>query len=133
MADRGGQIVACVPRERIRVDSGIAVAARTVRDDELEQFGRTVAEAISLTTVANVQVRRDIAGAPALLEVNPRFPGTMSLTVAAGVNMPRLALTDQLGGPIPEHVAFRETVMVRTWSDHIIDPAAYATSGVKVA
>lgn len=125
LADRYGNIVASVPRERIRVDSGIAVAARTVRDPELEQVGAAVARAIGLRSVANVQVRRDRNRVPSLLEVNPRFPGTMSLTVASGVNMPKLALTEALGGAIPERATFKETVMVRTWQDHIIDATAF--------
>ena len=127
-ADRAGTVVACVPRERIRVDSGIAVAARSLHDPELEGFAARVATAIGLRGVANVQVRRDRHRRPALLEVNPRFPGTMSLTVASGVNMPRLALTEALGTPIPHQAAFRETVMVRTWSDHIIDPSVFGRS-----
>ena len=36
-------IVAAVPRRRDKVDSGIAVAGRTVADPALEQFGRVVA------------------------------------------------------------------------------------------
>ena len=42
-------------------------------------------QAIELTSVANVQVKLAADGEPALLEVNARFPGTMPLTVAAGV------------------------------------------------
>ena len=47
-------------------------------------YAREVARLIGLTTVANVQVKIDVAGEPALLEVNARFPGTMPLTIAAG-------------------------------------------------
>ena len=63
---------------------------------------REVAAAIELTTVANVQVKEDADGEPALLEVNPRFPGTMPLTIAAGVDMPRLAIGEALGTAIPD-------------------------------
>ena len=41
------------------------------------------------------------AGVPALLEVNPRMPGTLGLTIASGVDMPRLALAALLGQPVP--------------------------------
>ncbi len=133
MAGSNGTVIAAVPRERIRVDSGIAVAAQTVHDAKLEQFAKTVAKVIGLTSVANVQVKLDARGEPALLEVNPRFPGTMSLTVASGVNMPRLALTDLFGGVIPESVPFRETAMVRTWADHIIDPSSFGQGSYRTA
>ena len=92
LADAGGHVIASVPRLRARVDSGVSVGGRTVRDTELSSFGRAVAEATGITYVANVQCKRDAGGRPALLEVNPRMPGTLGLTIASGVDMPRLAL-----------------------------------------
>ncbi|HEY8584139.1 MAG TPA: ATP-grasp domain-containing protein, partial [Capillimicrobium sp.] len=53
-----------------------------------------------------------------LLEVNPRFPGTMPLTIAAGVDMPRLALGEALGRPIPDGpLAFEDIAMVRFFEE----------------
>ena len=92
LARADGEVVAVVPRERMRVDSGIAICGVTKRDEALEEFGRRVAETIGLTGVANVQVKGAETGEPALLEVNPRFPGTMPLTVASGVDMPKLCV-----------------------------------------
>ena len=75
LARADGHVVAVVPRERLKVDSGIAVTGRTLHDERSSTFARTVAVLIGLTTVANVQVKVDAAGEPALLEVNARFPG----------------------------------------------------------
>jgi len=75
LADRGGHVIAAVPRVREKVDSGVSVAGRTIRDRELEQFGTAVALRTGLTYIANVQCRRDHSGRPALLEVNPRAQG----------------------------------------------------------
>lgn len=130
LATGGGRVIAAVPRHRIRTDSGIATVARTVADQRLQDYGAAIAKALELTTVANVQVKLDEDGHPRLLEVNPRFPGTMSLTVAAGVNMPRLALFDLLGGMLPERLPFKEAVMVRTWSDTLVDPTTFAHAGL---
>jgi len=90
-------VIASVPRLRARVDSGVSVGGLTVHDPEVEQFGRAVAQATGVTFVANVQCKRDQHGSPALLEVNPRMPGTLGLTIASGVDMPRLALAALLG------------------------------------
>jgi carbamoyl-phosphate synthase large subunit len=118
LARADGHISAVVARERLKVDSGIAVTARTLRDPALDRFARAVAQAIELTTVANVQVKIDAAGEPALLEVNARFPGTMPLTVAAGVDMPRLAVMEALGEPIPDGpLPFEELAMVRYFQE----------------
>jgi len=116
-ADMAGTVVAAVPRSRLRVDSGVSVAGNTFHDEELEQAARRVAAAIGLTTVANVQLRRDRVGRAALLEVNPRFPGAMPLTIAAGIDMPSLTLDAVLGRPVPESLEFREIAVVRYLED----------------
>lgn len=114
LARADGHVAGVVPRERLKVDSGIAVTGRTLHDDNLETFARDVAQAIGLTTVANVQVKQDAVGEPALLEVNPRFPGTMPLTIAAGIDMPKLAIGEALGTPIPDGpLPFEDIAMVR--------------------
>jgi carbamoyl-phosphate synthase large subunit len=121
LADASGHVVAAVPRARERIDSGVSVAGRTLHDDELERLGAAVAAATGLTYVANVQFRRDAAGRPALLEVNPRFPGAMPLTVASGVDMPRLALDSLRGRALPPRVGFREVAMVRYLDERFIE------------
>ena len=117
LAGLDGRVIAAVPRARLRVDSGVAVAGVTVHDDELIETASAVARAIGLTTVANVQLKRDADGRPALLEVNPRFPGAMPLTIAAGVDMPSLTLDAVLGRPVPDHVDFQEIANVRYLED----------------
>ena len=63
LARPDGHIVAAVPRTRDKVDSGIAVAGRTVKDERLQEFGRRVAQAVGATGVINVQARCDLAPA----------------------------------------------------------------------
>ena len=123
IAAADGHVVAAVPRTRTRVDSGVSIAGLTVRDPELEATATAVAQAIGLTGVANVQLRRDTNGVPALLEVNPRFPGAMPLTIAAGVDMPSLALDLALGLDLPERAEFREIANVRFLEDVFVDIA----------
>ncbi len=121
LAAADGTVLAVVPRARLKVDSGIAITGRTLRDERLEAFGRTVAHAIGLTTVANVQAKEAADGEPALLEVNPRFPGTMPLTIAAGIDMPSIAVTEALGGPGPTApLPFAEIAMVRFFEERFL-------------
>lgn len=120
-----GRIIAAVPRSRLRVDSGVAIAGHTFHDQELQQAAAAVVAAIGLTGVANVQLRRDRQGRAALLEVNPRFPGALPLTIAAGVDMPSLAVDLVLGRPVPESVDFTELAMVRHLEDVFITAAEF--------
>jgi carbamoyl-phosphate synthase large subunit len=133
LADAAGHVIASVPRLRARVDSGVSVGGRTVRDTELSSFGRAVAEVTGITFVANVQCKRDAGGRPALLEVNPRMPGTLGLTIASGVDMPRLALAALRGEPVPAAMGFRECAVVRFLDERVIDPADIASVGLDLS
>jgi carbamoyl-phosphate synthase large subunit len=130
LADADGRVVASVPRLRARVDSGVSVGGRTVHDAEVEWFGRTVAQATGVTFVANVQCKRDQGGSPALLEVNPRMPGTLGLTIASGVDMPRLALASLLGQPLPATIDFRDLAVIRFLDERFVDPADISSVGL---
>ena len=121
LADASGTVVAAVPRVRQRVDSGVSVAGYTVLDAELEGFAVAVVEALGLPFVSNVQIRRDQEGRPALLEINPRVPGSLALTVAAGVDMARLAVDSLRGGRLPAAVPHRAVAMVRYLADHVVE------------
>ncbi|WP_205528640.1 ATP-grasp domain-containing protein [Desertimonas flava] len=123
LAYRDGHVAAVVPRSRLKVDSGIAVAGTVDPDEDLITYGRRVAQALGLTSVANVQVKQAANGAPRLLEVNPRFPGSMPLTIAAGADMPVLAVADVLGRDVPADVPIRALAMVRTWTETYFDPS----------
>ena len=129
LAYRDGHVAAAVPRSRLKVDSGIAVAGCSLLRPSLQTAAEAVARAIDLTCVANVQFREDAAGVPRLLEVNPRFPGAMPLTVASGVNMPALAVTELIGRPVPRDVEFRPVAMVRHWEQTFLDVAEFELTG----
>jgi carbamoyl-phosphate synthase large subunit len=126
LCDGPGVVLAAVPRERLKVDSGIAVAARTVHDDELITVATAAARAAGISFMGNVQLRRDANGRARLLEINARIPGTVALTVAAGVNMPRHIVRAALGLP-NEHVsgAFEEVAMVRMLQDVVVPADAF--------
>jgi carbamoyl-phosphate synthase large subunit len=118
-----GRVIAAVPRERMKTDSGIAVTARTVDVPEVIEAARRVAEEIGVRYVANVQFKRAADGIFKLLEVNPRFPGTLPLTTAAGVDMPKLLVDDVAGKKLPDGpLPFKEIMVVRYWTEHYVDP-----------
>ncbi|MDN3249951.1 ATP-grasp domain-containing protein [Streptomyces mutabilis] len=115
---------AAVPRARDKTDSGIIVAGHILDRPGLSRFAADVASALGLRGICNVQVREDREGRPALLEVNPRPPGGMSLTVAAGVQMPAWAVAGLLGADVPGHIAHHPLSAVRHWEDVVMGPDA---------
>lgn len=117
IADMESGVIAAVPRSRERVDSGVSVGGRTIRDRALVDTATAAAKAIGLQGVANIQLRRDRDGVPALLEINPRFAGAMPLTIASGVDMPSLLLDMAVGREVPESLDFEEIANVRFLED----------------
>lgn len=123
---QAGNVLAAVPRIRMKTDSGIAVTARTVHHQDVIDLAIALAKHVGLTYVANIQFRRAVDGTPKLLEINPRFPGTLPITAAAGIDIPKLMIDDIEGRPLPTTLqAFKEVMAVRYWTEHICDPAEF--------
>jgi len=121
-----GRVIAAVPRVRMKTDSGIAVTARTVDLPEVAQAAIAAASAIGMRHAANIQFKRGADGVCKLLEINPRFPGTLPLTVAAGVDMPALLVADLRGDALPDGpMPFREIMVARYWTEQFFDPAEW--------
>lgn len=122
-----GAALAAVPRIRMKTDSGIAVAARTVHEPDVIDAAVRAAQAAGIRYVANVQLKRAADGQAKLLEINPRFPGTLPLTAEAGVDLPALLVAELSGKPLPDGLLpFQERMVVRYWAEHFIDPAEWS-------
>ena len=120
---RDGRVIAAVPRERMKIDSGIAIASRTINLPEVIESAVKTAEAIGIRGTANVQFKRAADGVFKLLEVNPRYPGTLPLTGAAGVDMPKLMADELAGLTLPDGLLpFKELMVVRYLTEHYLDP-----------
>ncbi|CAM4444070.1 MAG: hypothetical protein LEGION0403_FIIPPAGN_00158 [Legionella sp.] len=118
-----GHPIAAVPRLRMKIDSGIAVAAQTCINPQLSMMAIEIAKRAGITYVANVQFKADAKGDFKLLEINPRFPGTLPLTAAAGIDIPKLLIDDLLNKPFASDLLpFKELMVVRYWTEHFFAP-----------
>lgn len=126
LAQGNGEMLVAVPRSRLATDSGVSVCSQTHFDPELIELARRACEIVGLRFVANVQFKRDASGRPKLMEINPRIPGTIGLTVAAGTNLPALSLDVLDGHVIPkEALKFRELAVVRMLTEVFVDPSEF--------
>jgi carbamoyl-phosphate synthase large subunit len=111
-----GEPVISVVRKRYTATGGLALHAEVIDDPEVRALAETVVRELALSYTSNVQVRRNSQNLPCLMEVNPRIPGTIGLTVQAGVNMPALALELALGKEVPNQFALSYGMRVmRYW------------------
>ncbi|HEY4412303.1 MAG TPA: ATP-grasp domain-containing protein, partial [Gaiellaceae bacterium] len=80
---------------------GSSVMRETIAppDDVVDAAQRLVAE-IGLEGYAEVEFRRDRAGRPVLMEVNPRLSQSVELALRAGVDFPRMQVEWARGGRV---------------------------------
>jgi predicted ATP-grasp superfamily ATP-dependent carboligase len=108
VAERGGRIVAAVQQEADRLfPAGTGMSARAfsvpVSADLLERSGRLLAE-LSWFGLAQLQFVSPPGGRAQLVDLNPRFYGSMGLATGAGVNLAALWASLAAGGPAPSEV-----------------------------
>jgi carbamoyl-phosphate synthase large subunit len=114
-----GRVVAAVPRERISVKAGVSVKGRTYHHPEIERIACLIVEKSALSGPANVQGMLQADGTFSVIEMNPRFSGTLALTTAAGINFASLLLDAIEGNFIPSQLGRHEPnlTMMRYWSE----------------
>jgi predicted ATP-grasp superfamily ATP-dependent carboligase len=77
-------------REReFPVTGGASIAAESVYDEKLKDVGKKLLDALSWHGVAMVEFKLDEADNQfKLMEINPKFWGSLDLAIAAGVDFP---------------------------------------------
>ena len=119
LIDHDGRIACAVPRWRLETRAGISTKSRTFRDERVDQVAQRVVEIFSLTGAANVRGFVTDDDRIVVIEVNPRFSGGLSLSLAAGADIVGEFVRGTLGLPIrPECLQFRAGVtMVRHYTE----------------
>jgi hypothetical protein len=99
--EHGGERATFMHR-RIRefpITGGASTAAESFYDADLEEFGLRLLRALEWHGVAMVEVKRDARdGRFKLMEINPKFWGSLDLSIAAGVDFPWATVQMALGG-----------------------------------
>jgi carbamoyl-phosphate synthase large subunit len=118
-SDFEGRCLNAIPRTMIESKGGESIKGMTIKDWDLIEHGRRVAEALPIWGPANIQCFREPDETLLVTDVNPRFGGAFPLPLAAGSRYPELALA-LANGERPEATLgeFREgVVMTRFFSD----------------
>ena len=117
--DLDARCLNAIPRTMIESKGGESIKGMTIKDWELIEHGRRVAEALGIVGPANIQCFREPDGTLPITDVNTRFGGGFPLPTAAGSRFPELALALARGErPEPRVGEFRDgVVMTRFYSD----------------
>jgi carbamoyl-phosphate synthase large subunit len=123
LCDFEGRCLNAIPRTMILSKGGESIQGMTIKDPELIDAARRVAESLPLKGPATIQVFRE-DGEHRVTDVNPRFGGAFPLPLAAGSSYPELVLALAAGErPEPTLGEFREgVVMTRFYSSLALEP-----------
>ncbi len=110
-----GEMLVAVTRVRDEIRSGISFRSTVVDSPKVESICEMICGEIEFEGPVGVQLREDVDGTPKVLEINPRLHGSVALTVAAGVNLPYLAVKQCLGEPFTIPPVRYGTKMSRYW------------------
>jgi carbamoyl-phosphate synthase large subunit len=114
LADRQSNLLAAIPRERVRTSGGKSVVAKTITDPEMLGWVKKIIKQIGLVGAANIQCFGNDDGL-LFTEINARFAaGGLPLAVAVGANIPLMWLRMALGKFVePIHFYKKDIVMSR--------------------
>jgi carbamoyl-phosphate synthase large subunit len=82
-----GDFIDAIPRERIRVDGGEVVTSKTKDFPQLVLYSKNIATALGIRGPFNIQFIVNDTNIK-VVEVNARFGGGCTLSIASGVDMP---------------------------------------------
>ena len=113
----GDSVGPVIPRSRQRTRAGISFAGTVERREELIETATEICQRLGLRYNVNIQFKYDGDGTPKVIEINPRVAGSIIMGVAAGANMPYLAVKHALGESLPSVDVQWGTRMVRYWQE----------------
>jgi len=113
----GGETLTMVPRARRQTRSGISSVGVVEKDEAVMSAAEEINRAFEFDYNINVQLKYSTDGVPKLVEINPRVSGTICLSVAAGPNLPYLAIKQALGEPLAIPDVEWGVVMIRYWDE----------------
>lgn len=115
--DRDGRPVARFQQVALRIwppqAGGSSLAVSVAPDEELVERAARMLASAGYWGLAQMQFLRTPRG-PALIDVNPRFYGSMALALASGVNLPAAWHEVALGRPAAEPPDYRVGVLYRS-------------------
>lgn len=101
---RSGELRGPVIRRRETVMDGESVVTTTLRDRQLEEVATRVLAWRPPRGPVNVQIIRDAEGTANVIEVNPRFGGASTCSIAVGLDVWGWELAEQSGTALPPYV-----------------------------
>jgi carbamoyl-phosphate synthase large subunit len=121
-----GEYVAGLPRKRVETKSGVSYKSEIVYNETILLEAKKLVKCVDFYGPLNIQCIEDANGDFYFIEVNPRFSGTLSATIGAGLNTVEILLASiyNEGMVTSNNYTYTEGYMLRYWSDVFV-PKSY--------
>ncbi|MBI5360615.1 MAG: ATP-grasp domain-containing protein [Planctomycetes bacterium] len=117
LMDNESNPIATFCHERLReypVSGGPSTLCRSIHDKKLTDYGLRLLKAINWTGIAMVEFKKSRHdGEYYLMEINPRYWGSLPLATFAGVNFPLLHCKSAMGEKMPSDTHYKADMKLR--------------------
>ena len=120
LADHG-KVLYMVGRENVVSMMSIALESVVTRIESAYETSRMIVEALKFDGNIGFDFMKNEKGIPVLMDINPRLTATVSVTAAAGINLPYLRIKQLLGEPLPKCTVDYGTKLKRRYSEIYTD------------
>lgn len=125
LGDGNGRLLSPIMMRKLAVtDKGKAWAGITIADKVLLEAGERLAATLNWRGPLEVEVIRDKQGRYFLIEINPRFPAWIYLSVGAGNNLPESLLRLVSGMPVESGAPAAAGIMYLRYAYETLAPIA---------
>jgi len=123
LGDGIGNAISVIPMRKLYItEKGKAWAGITIEDEKLIVLAKDFAKATNWRGGFELEIMRDEQDNLYIMEVNPRFPAWVYLSVAAGQNQPKALVDLALGNPVEVMNDYKAGKMfIRYAWDNIVD------------
>ncbi|WP_199120877.1 ATP-grasp domain-containing protein [Pedobacter sp. ASV28] len=123
LGDGKGNIISAIPMRKLFItEKGKAWAGISIEDEAMIDLAFQFAKASQWRGAFELEVVKDHEGRLFIIEINPRFPAWIYLSVAAGQNQPKALVQMATGQEINKlHGLKGGKMFVRYAWDHVID------------
>ena len=118
-----GDLFYCVVRKRLKTQGGMALVSEVIMDEEIQLLVKEIISNLKFSYINNIQFKRDANNHLKLIEINPRIPGTLQLSIDAGAPFIRDMINLALGKePMRDPPIKTGMKYYRYWSGIAVEP-----------
>ncbi|HUT07136.1 MAG TPA: ATP-grasp domain-containing protein [Nitrosopumilaceae archaeon] len=118
ISDLNGNTLVSVANKRIMA-VGESKKAQIIDDKEIQDTANTIARKLKLSGPWNVQIMKTKNG-PKLIEINPRFSGSISLPIASGLDLVEISMKVFRNEEIkPSDLEYEKNIIMTRYNEEI--------------